>query len=310
MSDSEEVLEVPSWLWLVFGAFVLIGLGTGALSRVRGRDIGHRGAVVWTLAWIAAAFLYSAAIGAKLGSDVSEDFLSAYLVEKSLSIDNIFVFLVVFDLLGIPREGQHRVLFWGILGALVTRAAAIAFGMTLIHAWHDVIYVLGALLLYTGMRTAEQKPRKEGRVLKWIRRNMPVTSELHGERFFTTVDGRRVATPLFVALGALVFADLLFALDTLPAVFAVTEEPFVVYTSNVFALLGLHSLYHLLADRVSRVVYLRYGVAAILVFAGVKILTSRLFHLPHLASLAIVAAIVACTIVAGSIAKRREARGA
>src|SRR5574338_635289 len=211
----------------------------------------------------------------------------AYLMEKSLSVDNLFLFMVVFAQLQVPPAEQHRVLFWGILGALLARAGLIAGGTALLSRWHDVVFVLGAFLIYKGYRTARSDSlhEQDDRTLKWLRAHLPVTSRLHGHHFVAREDGKLLATPLLLALLTIELSDIMFAVDSVPAVFAITEEPFIVYTSNVFAILGLRALYLVLAELLRDLRYLQYGLAAILALAGAKLILSRWVHLPAYVSL-------------------------
>jgi len=220
--------------------------------------------------------------------------------------------LLVFRRLDIPARAQHRVLQWGIPGAIVTRALFIALGAAMIGAWHGVIYVLGAFLVFMGVRTAREenvaKRVGTGRLLPFLEQHLPFTTELHGNRFLAVEDGRRVATPLLIALIAIELTDVICAVDAVPAVFAITDEPFIFYSSNIFALLGLHALYLVLADVLADIKYIRYGLAAILVLAGTKMLLSRVVHVPHLLALLTTAGIVTATIVPSVRAKRRKDR--
>ena len=305
-------LDVPIWAWLVLAVIVASGLAVDLVAHRGDRHLGRRGAVLWSAAWITLALAFGGWVALQLGAAAGEDYITAFLVEKSLSIDNLFVFLIVFRRLDIPAREQHRVLQWGIIGAFVTRGVFIALGSAVLGAWHDVIYVLGAFLVFTGVKTAREKDdakvEGEGRVLPFLRRHLPFTPRLHGHRFVGVEDGRRLATPLLLALIVIEVTDVLFAIDSIPAVFAISEEPFIVYSSNIFAMLGLRALYLVLADLLADLKYLRYGLAAILVFAGAKMLTSGLFHVPHVVSLLAIAGILVATIVPSVVAKRRRAR--
>lgn len=311
----EGQLAVPMVAWLVLAGVMLVGVAVDLLAHRDERGQGRKAAMLWSVAWIALALAFGGWIAATLGREAAEDYLTAYLVEKSLSIDNLFIFLVIFSRLRIPKAEQHRVLQWGILGAFVTRAVFIACGAALLSAWHGVVYVLGASLVYTGIKTAREQASDgdghgagEGRILPFIRRHLRVTPRLDGHRFFSVEGGRRVATPLFLALIVIELTDVLFAVDSIPAVFAVSEEPFIVYASNVFAVMGLRALYLVLAELLADLKYLRYGLAAILIFAGGKMLTSHVLHLPHLASLVVVVGILLAAIVPSLVARRRSAR--
>ena len=304
--------DVPIWAWLVLAGIVASGLVVDLVAHRGDHHLGRKGAVAWSAAWITLALAFGAWVALQFGRAAGEDYLTAFLVEKSLSIDNLFVFLVIFRRLEIPPREQHRVLQWGIIGAFVTRALFIALGTAVLAAWHDVIYVLGAFLVFTGLKTAREKggvtEEDEGKVLPFLRRHLPFTPRLHGHSFVAVEDGRRVATPLLLALIVIEVTDIIFAVDSIPAVFAISEEPFIVYSSNIFAMLGLRALYLVLADLLADLKYLRYGLAAILVFAGFKMLTSSLFHVPHVVSLLTITGILVVTIVPSIVAKRRKAR--
>jgi len=303
------MLDVPFWIWLVFAGVVLASLVVDLLSHRGGHGLGRRAAIIWSVVWIAIAMLFAGWVGLRFGAEVGGDFVAAYLMEKSLSVDNVFVFLVVFSQLKIPPEEQHRVLFWGILGALIARALFIAAGTAILQRWHDVVYVLGVFLLVAGWKTARagvQPAGDSGRILSFLRRHLPITSARDGHRFFTRERGRLVATPLLVALITIEITDILFAVDSVPAVFAISEDPFIVYSSNVFAILGLRALYLVLADLIRNLVYLHYGLGAILAFAGVKLIISGHVHLPHVISLGAIVVILATAVIASLIAKRRR----
>ncbi len=310
MGGRSAALEVPLWAWLVFAGAVVISLAADLLGHRGGRGLGRRGAIAWSIGWIGVALLFAGWVAVQFGREVAGDFIAAYLIEKSLSIDNLFVFLIVFARLRIPEDEQRRVLFWGILGAFVTRAVFIAGGTALLSAWHGLVYALGVLLIYTGVKTARERPdyNEEGKVLSFVRRHLRYTPELHGHRFVVTEAGRRVATPLMLALLVVEITDVFFAVDSIPAAFAISEEPFIVYSSNVFAILGLRALYLVISDLLTGLKYLRYGLAAILVFAGAKMLVSGIVHVPHVVSLLVVIGILVVTIVPSVIARRHDAR--
>jgi tellurite resistance protein TerC len=260
-----------------------------------------REAARWSAIWVGVSLLFNAAIWAFAGRQPALEFLTGYLVEKSLAVDNIFVIALIFSYFAVPEKYQHRVLFWGILGALVMRGAFIGAGAYALERWHWVIYVFGGILLLTGVKLAVRKDEgfdpEHNPVLKLVRRVMPVTADYDGQRFFSRENGRRMATPLLLALVMVEVTDLVFAVDSIPAIFAVTKDSFLVYTSNVMAILGLRSMYFLLAGVVHRFVYLKTGLAMVLVFVGAKMMLADVFHVPVLASLAVIA-----TLIGGSIA--------
>jgi tellurite resistance protein TerC len=302
--------EIPYAAWLVFGGVVVMSLGADLFGHRGGRSLSRRAAAIWTVVWISVALLFGGWVALSLGRDSAEDFLTAWLIEKSLSIDNLFVFLVIFDRLRISHADQHRVLFWGIIGAFVTRAVFIASGSALLSAWHGAVYVLGAFLIFTGVKTLRDQgsDEGEGKVLAFVRRHFRFTSRTDGHRFFVVESGRRVATPLLAALVVIEISDVLFAIDSIPAVFSVTSEPFIVYSSNVFAILGMRALYLVLADLLSGLKYLRYGLSAILVLAGAKMLASAFIPISHLASLLAIVVVLTASIVPSVLERRRRGR--
>jgi tellurite resistance protein TerC len=283
------VLTVPLWMWAVFAVIVIASLIVDLAYHGHGRATARRAAIAWSVIWISVALAFAAWVGLTLGRDQAEDFLTAYLMEKSLSLDNLFVFLLVFARLRMPSDEQHRVLFWGVLGALAFRAIFIAAGSAALSRWHEITYVLGAILVYTGWKTwrshGGSASDKDSRIMRALR-------------------ARGIASPFALALITIEITDIMFAVDSVPAVFAITSDPFIVYTSNVFAILGLRALYLVLADLLGRVHYLHHALAAILVLAGAKMLTSDAFHVPHLISLLAIAAILAGAIIA-SIRRNR-----
>jgi len=306
-------LDIPRWAWIVLAAVVVFSLAIDLAAHRGSKGQGRGTAVVWSAVWIALAVAFGGWIAFEFGGATAQDYFTAYLVEKSLSVDNLFVFLVVFSRLKIPEAEQHRVLQWGIIGAFVTRGAFIAAGAAILSAWHGVVYILGAFLIYTGVKTAREQATGEGgggerRVLAFLSKRLRITPRLDGHHFFTVENGRRVGTPLLLALLVIELTDVLFAVDSIPAVFAITQEPFIVYSSNVFAILGLRALYLVLADLLNDLKYLRYGLAGILVFAGAKMLASGVVHIPPLASLLVIVAILVATIVPSLVAKRHRAR--
>lgn len=311
-SPTAPALDVPWWAWAAFAVVVVVSLGFDLVMHRGDRAMGRRAALLWSCAWIAVSLAFAGWVGLQFGRDTMLEFLTAYLVEKSLSVDNLFVFLVVFARFGIPRAEQHRVLFWGIVGAFATRAAFIAAGTALLARWHFTVYVLGAFLVYTGIKTfrthASREGAKESRLLTLLERHIPLTRRLADHRFTVVQNGRRLATPLLLALVAIEATDVLFAVDSIAAVLAISQTPFIVFTSNVFAILGLRALYLLLADLVADLRYLHFGLGGILVFVGAKMLTSSVIHLPHWASLAITLAILIAAVVPSLIVRRKRRR--
>jgi tellurite resistance protein TerC len=290
------------WLWVGFNAAVLVmlALDLGVFHR-KAHAVSLREASAWTAVWVSLALLFNAGIWYFAGRQPALEFLTGYLVEKSLAVDNIFVIALIFSYFAVPAAYQHRVLFWGILGALVMRGAFIAAGAYVLHQWHWVIYVFGGILLLTGVRMALRKDEaidpEHNPVVRLARRWLPLTQRYDGQRFWTVENGRRVATPLFLVLLLVEFTDVVFAIDSIPAIFAITSDPFIVYTSNVMAILGLRSMYFLLAGVVHKFVYLKFGLSLVLVFVGAKMMLIDVFKVPTVVSLAVIA-----TVIGGSIA--------
>jgi len=291
------------WLWAGFTAFILalLALDLGVFHR-KAHAVSVREATFWSAAWILLALLFNAGLWWLRGPDPALQFLTGYLIEKSLSVDNIFVMALIFSYFAVPAIEQHRVLFWGILGALVLRAVFILAGSALLASFHWIIYLFGAFLIFTGIKMALHKgedihPEKNP-VLRLVRRLMPVTPGYEGHHFFVRRAGRWMATPLFLVLAVVESTDLVFAVDSIPAIFAVTNDPFLVYTSNVFAILGLRSLYFVLAGVMSQFVYLKIGLSAVLVFVGAKMTLAEIYKIPSAVSLLVIAALLTISIVA------------
>jgi len=288
------------WGLFLAGVGVILFLDLGVLNR-KAHVVRPREAALWCGFCVTLALLFCAWIAWRFGARPALEFLTGYLIEYALSVDNLFVFLVVFSYFGVPAELQHRALFWGIVGALVLRAAFILAGAALLATFHWLIYLFGAFLIVTGIKLlfvgdGEIDPEKNP-VLRLARRLLPVTSRYHGQRFFAREQGRLVATPLFLVLLVIEATDVVFAVDSIPAIFGVTRDPFIVFTSNIFAILGLRALYFLLADFMGRFHYLKYGLGLVLAFVGFKMVGSHWFKVPIGLSLAVIA-----TLLAGSVA--------
>ncbi|MGL4608459.1 MAG: TerC family protein [Trueperaceae bacterium] len=296
-------MEVSPIFWIVFNAFVfaMLALDLGVFNR-KAHTPNFREAGTWSAVWIALALLFNLGIYIWMGPQFGTEFLTGYLIEYSLSVDNIFVFVLIFSAFAVPSQYQHRVLFWGVLGALILRAIMIFAGAALIERFHWILYIFGAFLIFVGIRmfrgsSEEGIDLENNRILTLIRRFIPVTDKYHGQKFFILEQGKRMATPLFMVLVLVEFTDLLFALDSIPAIFAVTREPFIVYTSNVFAIMGLRSLYFLLANIVNKFVHLHYGLAVVLTFVGIKLLTESFWHIPNWLSLLVIILSIGTSIV-------------
>lgn len=297
-----ETIGSP-WLWGGFIAFVVVmlALDLGVFHR-KSHEVGFKEALSWSVVWVGCALLFNAGLWYAFGAERGMEFLTGYLIEKSLSVDNIFVFVLIFSALGIPSLYQHRVLFWGILSALVLRAVMILAGAALLERFHWILYVFGGFLVLTGIkmflaRGAASNPA-DSVVMRWMRRVIPATDRLHEHHFLVREGGRWVATPLLMALLLVELTDVVFAVDSIPAIFAVTRDPFLVFTSNIFAILGLRSLFFLFAGLLGKFHYLKVGLAAVLVFVGVKMLIVDWFHLPPPVSLGVIAALLGAAIVA------------
>jgi tellurite resistance protein TerC len=303
--------ETSLWLWAGFNLFILamLALDLGVFHR-KSHEVSIREATVWSAVWITLALIFNAGLWFFRGSEPAIQFFTGYLIEKSLSVDNIFVIALIFSYFAVPSIYQHRVLFWGILGALVMRAVFILAGAALLAEFHWVIYIFGAFLILTGIkmalhRNAEMDPGKNP-VLRLVRRLVPVTHEYRENHFFVREKGVLMATPLFLVLVLVETTDLIFAVDSIPAIFAITEDPFIVYTSNVFAILGLRSLYFVLAGVIQQFVYLKLGLSAVLVFVGIKMTLVDLYKIPSPVSLGVIATILAVSVIASLRRSRRE----
>ncbi len=298
------------WLWTSFGSIVLVMLAIDLFLVGGGKQhrVSIREAATWSGIWVSVSFLFAAglwwylngAAGRELANQKTLEFITGYLIEKSLAVDNVFVWLMLFAFFGIPLELQKRVLIYGVLGAILMRTAMIFAGAWLIAQFHWILYLFGAFLLVTGIKmwwfANEQPDLANNPLLKWLRGHMKITERLHGERFIVHQDGIRYVTPLFLALVLVEISDLIFAVDSIPAIFAITGDPFIVLTSNIFAILGLRAMYFLLADMAGRFSLLKYGLAAVLVFIGVKMLLIDLYKIPIGFSLAVVATFIGISI--------------
>jgi tellurite resistance protein TerC len=289
----------------------MLALDLGVFHR-KAHEVRFKEALGWSLVWIALALTFNIGIWLLAGGGPAIEFLTGYLIEKSLSVDNIFVFVIILAAIGVPAIHQHRVLFWGVLTALVLRAAMILAGTALLARFHWLIYVFGAFLIFTGVKLFLQRGREEHPEESWAirlaRRVIPSTRTLDGGRFFAVVNGRRMATPLLMALLLVEVSDVVFALDSIPAIFAVTTDPFIVFTSNIFAILGLRSLFFVLAGLVEKFAYLKVGLAAVLAFVGAKMVVVDFVKVPALLSLGVIGAILGASVAASLARDRRRRR--
>ncbi len=306
------------WMWGAFLAFVLamLALDLFVFGGRKAHKVSVREAAAWSLVWVSLALVFNALLwwylkgtaGDAVADAKALEFLTGYLIEKSLSVDNVFVFLLIFGAFHVPPEYQRRVLIYGVLGAIVMRAVMILAGAWVVKEFHWVLYLFGVFLVITGVRmlvAEEKEPDLENNpVLRFARRHLRIAEGDHGEKFTVTRDGVRYFTPLFLVLLLVEVSDLVFAVDSIPAIFAITTDPFIVFTSNIFAIMGLRALYFLLADVADRFHLLKYGLAMVLTFIGAKMLIAPWYHIPVQASLAIVAVLIGASVAASLIATR------
>ena len=307
------VIDVPLGFWIGFLLFVfaMLALDLGVFNR-KAHTVSVREAGIWTAVWVSLALAFNAGLYSLYGPQVGLEFLTGYLIEYSLSVDNIFVFVLIFTAFAVPSQFQHRILFWGILGALLMRGILIGVGAALIASFHWIIYVFGAFLVFVGIRMFfssedETIDLETNPILRFMRRVFPITDGYREAKFSVVEGGKRFITPLLLVLVMVELTDLVFALDSIPAIFAITEEPFIVFTSNIFAILGLRSLYFLLAGIIHKFVYLRYGLAFVLTFVGVKMLVEAVdIHIPIVASLLVIVGALATSIVASLLSPKSK----
>ncbi|MBN9422366.1 MAG: TerC family protein [Candidatus Accumulibacter sp.] len=298
------------WMWAGFAVFVVVAIAVDllALEKQGAHAVTTREALAWSLLWVSLALLFAGGLwlwldhsaGRELANLKATEFLTGYLIEKSLSVDNIFVFLMLFTAFAVPAEQQKKALILGVIGAVVLRAIMILIGAWLIAQFHAILYIFGAFLLITGIKmlvVAEHEPDLEKNpVLRWMRGHLAITGDFRGDRLWLTENGRRWFTPLFVVVMLVGVTDIIFAVDSIPAIFAITTDPFIVMTSNIFAILGLRALYFLLADMAGRFHLLKYGLAIVLVFIGTKMLIVEWYKIPVFVSLSAVGLILAVSI--------------
>ena len=289
------------WFWVAFhvGVFVAIGIDLFTF-RVRGRALSMAAAARRSLVWVVVSLAFNGVVWRIKGPHHGLDFLTGYLIEYSLSMDNIFVFVLIFTHFRVPPRAQHRVLVWGIIGALIMRGTMILFGIALVRRFHFVLYIFGLFLLITAVRMLFGNHAghdfRETRLMRFLRRILPITHDFHNQDFRVRVDGRWMLTPLALTMIVIEITDLAFAVDSIPAIFAITQDPFIVYTSNICAILGLRSLYFLLAGLMNRFIYLRTGLALVLGFVGLKMITAKFLPFPRIVSLGIIVLILGVTI--------------
>jgi len=300
------------FLWIGFNLFVLalLAIDLGIFHR-KAHSVSIKEATAWSIVWVSLAMIFNLGIYFTWGEEKALEFFTGYVIEKSLSVDNLFVFLMIFQYFSTPAEYQHRVLFWGILGALILRAIFIAAGSALLAQFHWMIYVFGAFLVFTGIKMFLQGDEKlepnRNPVVRLFERWVPMTREYHGQRFMIRTNGQTRATLLLLVLIVIETTDVIFAVDSIPAIFAVTQDSFIVYTSNIFAILGLRALYFMLAGVMQMFVYLKFGLSLVLCFVGAKMLLSDIYKIPIGASLAVIGTVLLLSIVASWWSQRKSA---
>jgi tellurite resistance protein TerC len=308
------------WMWAAFIGFVIAMLAVDILALGGGRShkVGVREAAAWSIVWVSLALLFcygmwfylDGIVGREVATTKAMEFLTGYVLEKSLSVDNVFVFLLIFGHFAVPPEYQRKVLLYGVLGAIIMRISMILAGSWVVSEFSWVLYIFGAFLLITGFKmlvAVEAEPDLEANpVLKFAKKVLPFTKEFHGEKFSIIENGKRVFTPLFLVLILIEISDVVFAVDSIPAIFAVTTDPFIVFTSNIFAIMGLRALYFLLADMADRFHLLKFGLAFVLMFVGVKMLIVKFFHVPTAVSLLVIGTILGGSIIASLVATRKK----
>jgi tellurite resistance protein TerC len=303
-------MDVPFWAWAAVLAVIVAMLAVDLFAHRTAHVVSVREAALWSALWVGLGLGFGAVVWWAYGAQAGGEYYAGYLIEKSLAVDNVFVFALIFTYFAVPREYQHRVLFYGVLGALVFRAIFIAGGAVLIENFAWILYVFGAFLVYTGWKMFrhrdDQLDPSRNPVLRWAKKRVPSTEEYHGQKFWVRSAGRWVATPLFFVLVMVETTDIIFAVDSIPAIFAVTQEPFLVFTSNAFAILGLRAMYFLLADLMHRFVFLKAGLAVILVFVGTKMLLLDVWKVPIWLSLTLIGASIAVAVAASLRATRER----
>lgn len=303
-------MEINIWFWVVFNAFVLLmlALDLGVFHK-KLHVVSVKEALVWSGVWIFLALCFNGFIYYMFGETKALEYFTGYVIEKALSVDNIFVFVIIFSYFHIPAIYQHKVLFWGIIGALIMRVIFIFAGVALLEKFHWTIYIFGAILIFTGIKMLFDKDKKlepdKNPVIKFFKKIIPTTNELHGDKFFIKQNQKNYATPLFAVLIMIEITDLIFAVDSIPAILAVTQDHFIVYTSNVFAILGLRSLYFALANIIERFKYLAVGLAFILVFVGIKMVIADFYKIPIHYSLIVIISVLIISIVISLIKTKK-----
>jgi len=303
-------METPLSFWIAFHVGVLIVISIDLFMFRKAHAVALREALIWSVVWVVLSLGFNGLVWHRMGSEKALEFFTGYIIEYSLSVDNILVFVLILSYFRVPPEYQHRVLFWGIFGAIVLRGMMIALGVALVERFEWILYIFGAFLLFTGIKILVQKEEhvdlEKNPVLRLCRRFLPVTPDYVGAKFFVRRDGRWFLTPLALVLIFVDFIDLVFAVDSIPAIFAITKDSFIIYTSNICAILGLRSLYFLLGGIIHKFIYLKTGLAIVLAMIGVKMLIVDFWHMPTALSLVLVALILGASVVASMLAIRRK----
>jgi len=309
----ESFASLPMWIGFIVFVLGMLAVDMFALGGRNAHRVSPKEALSWSVVWVSLAFLFAglmwwyldANVGREFANQKGAEFLSGYLIEKALSVDNIFVFLMIFSYFAVPAEMQRRVLLYGVIGAIVMRAVMILLGAWMIAQFSWILYVFGAFLVFTGIKMLifadKEADLGDNPLLRWLRGHMKISDNYDGENFTTRINGVRYFTPLMLVLLLIEISDVIFAVDSIPAIFAITKDPFIVFTSNMFAIMGLRALYFLLADSAERFHLLKYGLALVLLFVGGKMLASYWFHVPVLVSLSIVGAILVISIIASLV---------
>ncbi|MBN1962257.1 MAG: TerC family protein [Deltaproteobacteria bacterium] len=307
----------PTWLWFFFGLLItfFLALDLGLSSHGGEKEVSTKHALIWTCIWIILATIFGIGVTHLFGRDKGLEYFTGFVIEKALSIDNIFVFIVIFNYFKVPRRFQHRVLFWGVICAFLLRALFIFLGAALISHFHWILYIFGAFLVYTGIKLVivkddDKVDPEKSLLVRGFRHFIPVTDSYEGAHFIVKRGLRIYATPLLLVLALIEGSDVVFAFDSIPAIFGVTTDPFIVYTSNIFAILGLRNLYFVLANFIDRFAYLKYGLGLVLTFVGAKMLAEWFYEVPVLASLIVIATLLSGTMLASIMATSRKKRAA
>ena len=297
--------------WILFLVFLIamIAIDLGVFHK-KTHVVGVKESLIWTGVWFGLSLVFNVYVYYLKGQQASIDFFTGYLVEKSLSLDNVFIFLTIFQAFKIPLKYQHRVLVWGIIGAVVLRAVFIGAGSLLVEKFSWIFYVFGAFLIYTAYQFMQEETHEKDFAhhpfVRWCKKHFSISDQLDGEKFFTLEKGKKVATPMLLVLIAIEFSDVIFAIDSIPAIFAITTDPYIVFTSNIFAILGLRSLYFVIANMALKFVYLSYGLGFILGFIGLKMLLHEVIHIPSFISLSVIGFALSISIIASLMLERRQ----